>query len=115
MIAPPPDGNNLLLWINAIAIIVIGVRQQINAMAGKQRIQQMQDTVEGTQQKVNDIHNVSTNGQVTILQTRAAALRALAQLRNTPEDNLAAVQAEKDLQDYKSSQSKQRRSTDTPT
>lgn len=89
----PPDGNTVIAWGTAIATLIIVIRQQINASAGKKR---------GDEQtaKINDIHATSTNGQVEILKTRALALRAVATLRGLPNDVLVADQAEKDLVAY---------------
>jgi len=83
-----PDGNTIALWASAIATIIVLVRQQLNAMAGKRR-------GEEDSKKIQDIHSTTLNGQFQILETRAIALRALATLRQTPLDIKAAERAER--------------------
>lgn len=95
-----PDANTIVAWGTAIATLVIVIRQQINAMAGKQRSEAMRDTVEVTKQRVDVIHDSTTNGQIAILKSRAVALRDIADLRKLPADDLAATKAEADLAAY---------------
>lgn len=95
-----PDSNAIVAWATAIATLIIVIRQQVNAMAGKQRGVAMQNTMEVTKQKVETIHDSTTNGQIEILKSRALALREIANLRKLPSDELAAVKAELDLATY---------------
>lgn len=95
-----PDANTVVAWGTAIATLIIVIRQQVNAMAGKQRSESMQTTMEVTKQKVETIHSTTTNGQIEVLKSRAVALRELADLRKLPADQLAAVKAELDLATY---------------
>lgn len=88
-----PDLKTVGEWAGVAATFYILVRQQINARAGKAR-------GEATQQKVNEIHATTANGQMDILRSRAVGLRTLAVLQDTPENRLAATKAEQDLLDY---------------
>lgn len=95
-----PDANTVVAWGTAIATLIIVIRQQFNAMAGKQRGEAMQSAVDVTKQKVDTIHDTTTNGQIAVLKSRATALRELADLRKLPADELAAAKAELDLATY---------------
>lgn len=102
-----PDSQTIIAWGTAIATLILIVRQQMNAMAGKQRGEDMQSsidhtqcTVQTTKAKVEEIHTTTTNGQIEILKSRATALRTIANLRNTPSDIMAAQLAETDLAAY---------------
>lgn len=95
-----PDSKDVIAWATAIATLIIVIRQQVNAMAGKQRGEAMQTTMEVTKQKVDQVHNTTTNGQIEVLKSRALALRELADLRKLPADELAAVKAQLDLATY---------------
>lgn len=88
-----PDATIIGEWAGFVATFIILVRQQINARAGKAR-------GEATQQKVNEIHATTANGQMDILRSRALALRTLATLQDTSDNRLAATKAEQDLLDY---------------
>lgn len=95
-----PDGNTIAAWGTAIATLIIIIRQQMNAEAGRKR-------GEGDSTKISDIHQSTMNGQVAILETRATAFRALATLRgNLPADVAAAQKAEQDLADFLENQNR---------
>jgi hypothetical protein len=99
----PPDANTLVTWSTAIAILIIAVRQQINAMAGQKRGEKTQQVAEDTNTKVSSVHQITANGQLQILETRAVALRALALIRKSPSDDKAAIIAEQELATYRES------------
>lgn len=86
----PPDGNTVIAWGTAIATLIIVIRQQINASAGKKRGEEQAS-------KINDIHATSTNGQIEILRSRALGLRTLATVQPTSDNQNAATKAENDL------------------
>lgn len=95
-----PDSNTIVAWGTAIATLIIVIRQQVNAMAGKQRGETMQTTIDITKEKVQQVHDTTTNGQIMVLKSRAIALRELSDLRKLSADDLAATKAELDLATY---------------
>lgn len=95
-----PTATDIAAWATAISTLIILIQQKLNADAGKQRGETMQKTVQGTKEKVEDIHTSTLNGQIEILKSRATALRTLATLRQTKEDEIAALRAELDLFNY---------------
>jgi hypothetical protein len=88
-----PDSNTVIAWGTAIATLIVIIRQQINAQAGKAR---------GDAQaiKINEMHTATTNGQLDILRSRALAFRALANAQSTPENIKNALDAENDFVTY---------------